>query len=258
MEQIPKFGFGTYCVKGPQIREVLEHVLNSGYAMIDTASLYRNEKMIGEMLEELKVDRTKIWITTKVQYFAIKDKETTKCVMKSMQDLKVKYLDLVLLHAPDTDENNLIAYKELLVLQKKGLIKYIGVSNYKENHLKHIMDETKTVPYTNQIEVTPFCTRTSLVKYCRDNNIIITAHTPLVKAKKFDNEILQKIAKKYSVSAAQVLIKWSMQKNYIVIPRSVNKEHITENISHDFVISDTDMDILDKLNENFVTHEKYL
>jgi diketogulonate reductase-like aldo/keto reductase len=143
-------------------------------------------------------------------------------------------------------------------LYKNNYIRNIGVSNYRENELEFFNKNIVIKPFTNQIEVNPFCTRVKLIDYCRKNNIPITAHSPLAKGEKFNDNVLINIANKYNVSPAQLMIRWSLQNNLIVIPRSQSKTHIKENIVHNFIIKDEDMILLNNLNCNYATHPKYL
>ena len=133
-----------------------------------------------------------------------------------------------------------------------------GVSNYKEEHLEYLLSNCEIKPYINQLEVTPFCTRNTFIKYCQKNDIMISAHSVLTKGKMLNNDMLKMIAEKYRKSPAQILIKWSIQKNYIPLLKSENEKHIEDDFDTNFLISDEDMNNLDMLNENFVTHPKYL
>lgn len=260
IDEIPQIGEGTYRVSKSDIASVLKHSIAEGYKHIDCAFLYNNQKVIGNFLnsEDYKDIRSKLWITSKVDLFSIADNKVENCISQIFTDLNTHYIDLLLLHAPSEHKNNLNAWMVLDQLKKQGKVRYIGVSNYKEEHLKSLIQESKIVPYTNQIEVTPFCTREKLVKYCVDHDILVSAHTPLTKGNKLSNEVLTEIAKKYEVTPAQVMIQWSKQKGYIVLPRSKDPSHIKENINIKFTISDEDMAKLDKLDENYVTHPKYL
>jgi diketogulonate reductase-like aldo/keto reductase len=260
MEAIPVLGFGTYQVTKTDITKILPIVLQHGYVHLDCAHLYKNQKNIGNVLsqEDFKNIRSKIWITSKIDLFSIADRKVETCMAQILSDLNTPYLDLVLLHAPSTPENNLAAWMVLEQFKKMGKIKNIGVSNYKESDLDALLQETKSIPYTNQLEVTPFITRDKLINYCNEKNILISAHSPLTKGYKLNNPHLVDIAKKYNSTPAQILIQWSKQKKYIVLPRSKQPEHIKENFNINFTISDSDIKSLDNLNENYATHSKYL
>lgn len=255
---IPQIGYGTYKVTSQEIKLNLPIALQQKYPMIDTAFLYRNQKAIGQVLKHEDYKNSNPWITTKIDLFSITDKKVEKCINKSLKDLDMKKVNLVLLHAPSNRDNNSNAWFILEQYKKNGYIGEIGVSNYKEEQLRNLITDIKSIPYTNQIEVTPFCTRDNLIKYCQDNKIIVTAHTPLTKGEKLGDDKLINIAKKHKVTPAQILIQWSKQKGYCVIPRSCKKEHIIENIKSINNLDNEDMNILDNLNCNFVTHTKYL
>ena len=280
MKAIPRIGFGTYRLNEDGIKSGLVCALSCGtaisetkelkseskidykkYVHIDTAFLYKNQKHIGSVIKKLKIPREDIWITSKVDKFSINGgkKDIDKCISKCLKDLGVHYIDLLLLHAPaNTMADDLAAWKILEDYHLRGIIKHIGVSNYKEEHLRNILANSTIKPYTNQIEVSPFFTREKLVKFCKDNGIIVTAHSSLTKTEKFGDPILVEIATKYSVTQAQILLKWGLQKDYVIIPRSKNPDHVIENTKLDFVISDEDIEKLDQLNINYATHPQYL
>lgn len=262
MLTIPSIGFGTYRLNKEDIDNALTHALTeSKYVHIDTAFLYKNQKYIGEVLKTTKINRSNIWITTKIDKFSINSgkKAVVKCLNKCLKDLNTIYLDLVLLHAPaNTYELDIEAWKVLEEYQKIGIVKHIGVSNYKEHHLINLMKNTTIKPYTNQIEVSPFCTRDSLVNFCKKNKIIVTAHSSLTKGEKLDNKLLLEIATEHKCTTAQLLLKWSLKNDFVIIPRSHRKDHVDENIELNFDISEENMAKLAELNEDYATHPQYL
>ncbi len=254
--EIPKIGLGTYRLKGKTVYESVLTALKIGYRHIDTANLYGNEKEIGDAILTSKVRREEIWITTKIK---VKDIEKGKdamlaSVLNSLSNLKTEYIDLVLLHGP-TD--NLKGWQYLAEIYLEiGKIRYIGVSNYDIPHLQELKN-CKVKPYVNQFEVNPYLDRNYLIDYCQRNNIIVVAHSSLVKGEKFSDEKLKALEKKYNIAASKLLLAWALSKNLIVIPRSSKEKHISEN----FFQIDFEISILKNLNtfdENYITHPQYV
>lgn len=271
-------GFGTYRLNGSTY-DMVSAALKNGYRHFDTATLYRNEKSVGKAINDYisdndcKIDREDLFVTTKIPKWGIEKNLIEQCFLESMDSLNIGYIDLLLLHCPiDVDIDNKgnrieSSWKKMEELYEKfgGKIRNIGVSNYKIEHLERVLRVCKIRPYVNQIEVTPFLTRTSLVEYCEMQKIQIVSHSTLTKGEKLDNEALKEISAKYGKTPAQILLKWARQKNFIVIPRTKNCDHLVENIAgftnvdiNISDISDLDMKALDGLNETYSTHPKYL
>lgn len=255
-------GFGTYKLeKGEQAINSVSCAMESGYNHLDTASLYGTEKSIAGAFQKTRVPREKIWITSKVHGSDIKKgvHKVEKSIQKSLKNLNTDYLDLILLHFPLSDtEANLNAWYTLENYHRQGYVRHIGLSNYREDNLNLILENGSVRPFTNQIEVTPFCQRLDLVKHCQENGIGITAHSSLVKGQKLDHPILVDMANKNRISPAQVLLQWSKQKGYTIIPRSQNQVHIVENFEEVSDLSEEEMELLDTLDENYATHPQYL
>ncbi|CAG8751667.1 20705_t:CDS:2 [Cetraspora pellucida] len=231
-------GQGHSTPKGKTAQDIVLWALESGYRHIDTATLYQNEEDIG--IDQLY-------------------ESTLKSVETSLSKFQTSYLDLVLVHSPKPGtQNRLECYKALQELVRQEKIKSIGVSNYRVNHLKELMDTNpEIIPTVNQIEVHPWHTRKEIVSYCIEHNIIIEAFSPLTRGKKFNDPTLIEITKKYNKSPAQILIRWGLQNNFIVLPKSMNKEHIVNNTNvYDFEIEQEDMETLGNLDESFITTGK--
>lgn len=260
---MPLFGLGVYqSERGVETQNAVYKALKAGYRQIDTAEIYKNEEDCGigiEMfLTETGLSRDKLFITSK--FFPMpngKNKNDVKdALKKSLKKLKLDYLDLYLIHAPTDFENRLKEHwKALEELKDEGLVVSIGVSNYGIHHIQEILDSNyKYLPVTNQVELNPYITRTELVNFCNSKSIIMTAYSPLTKAIKLDDVKLISIATKYNKTTAQILIRWCLQKNYIVIPKSVNDVRIIENANvFDFNISNDDILLLDNFDEYLVT-----
>ncbi len=257
---IPLFGLGVYqAPNGGETELAVYTALKNGYRHIDTAEIYRNEEDVGKgiqkFLAESDVKREDLWITTK--FFPGKGKGTTavqKAMSGSLQRLQLSYVDLYLIHAPNTRNKRVEQWHALQELKDAGLARSIGVSNYGVHHLEELLaaDGTKYPPAVNQIELNPYNTREGIVAFCKANHIVAEAYSPLTCAAKLQDPKLVTVAQSYKVSPAQLLIRWCLQKGYIVIPKSTKEHRIVENstVFH-FDISETDMALLDSFDENF-------
>ncbi|KAI6655190.1 Aldo/keto reductase family protein [Oopsacas minuta] len=252
--KIPTFGLGVYqSHPGDETYEAVLHAIKTGYLCIDTAALYKNEKDVGRAIRDSKVTRENIFITTKLWT----NKHGTKTIEgfhESLKQLDLKYIDLYLMHSP-RGGNLVETWQSMLNLKSQGLVRSIGVSNFGIHHLEELKRHFPNFPPSvNQIEISPYSTRKELVEYCKNNDILVQAYSPLTKGIKLNDSALVAIAKKYSKTTAQILIRWSLQRGYQVIPKSVKKIRIEENAQiFDFSITEDDMIELDSYNINLVT-----
>ena len=243
--QLPKIGFGTYRVTDIN---VIISAISNGYQHFDVAELYKNEDIVRSAID--KFPDKKIYITTKISKKAIFNNKIEESFYERLS--KFKYIDILLLHTPSINCKRDWDILVSLYIKNKDKIRYIGVSNYNVEHLEQIL-ASSIQPYCNQIEITPFYIRKELVKYCRDNNILIISHTSLTRAERLDNHVLIDMSKKYNISTAKLLLKWAIQNNYYVIPKANSNEHQLENIFSNckITINQGDMFKLDELNDNF-------
>jgi len=256
--EYPLISFGTYRLKEKEIPIALETAFKCGYRSIDTASLYLNEKYIGNYIKTNEIARSDLWITSKLHPKIVSESEDLiiKSILTTLENLQTDYLDLFLIHAPNSTHMEK-CWAILENFKRKGIFRNIGVSNFKCEHINQLL-KFKTEPiFTNQIELSPFLTRLPLVKFMKDNSIPISAHSSLAKGEKFDTLELITMSQKYSKTPAQIMLKYAIQHNYNVIPRSGNSAHIKENFDLDFLIESTDIDILEQLNCDYYTHPQY-
>ncbi|KAI8142890.1 aldo/keto reductase [Fennellomyces sp. T-0311] len=253
---IPCVGFGVYNTKpGRETEESVLWALEAGYRHIDTATVYRNEEGVGQALRKTNVPREEIFVTTKLWDTSQGYDTALKAFDESITKLGLDYVDLYLVHSPSPGTKlRLESWKALEHLKKSGKIKSIGVSNYGVHHLKELLEVCEIKPVVNQVEITPYLARTELEKFCKEQDILFEAYSPLTMGEKLKEPRLVEIAKKYNKSTAQILIRWSIQHGYIPLPKSVHKERIFSNAEvFDFSISDQDMQTLDSFDEYFVT-----
>ena len=253
--KIPNLGLGVYQSKpGPETYNAVLHAIKSGYRSIDTAALYKNEVDVGRAVRDSKVEREHIFVTTKLWSDGHgKDKAIT-AFHDSLKRLDLKYIDLYLIHSPGGGKL-LETWEAFVELKSQGLVRSIGVSNFGIHHLEEIKRHFPDFPPSvNQVEITPYLTRSELVEHCKNSGIVVQAYSPLTKQVKLNDPPLVIIAKKYSKSTAQVLIRWSLQRGYVVLPKSVNEGRIEANAQvYDFSITEKDMTELDTYNINLVT-----
>jgi diketogulonate reductase-like aldo/keto reductase len=243
-------GFGTYQIKDPII---IKEAIKNGYNFFDTAELYRNEKIIADILKNTKTEKD-LFVSTKLSYIAIEKNEIEKSFYGRLEMFQGLKINLLLLHKPSDDCKRDWTILNNLYQMHRDRIDHIGVSNYEIRHLEQIKDTGFPMPFVNQIELSPFHTRTELVDYCRSIGTIIVSHTTLTRNVKTDNPILASLANKYNTNNVTVLLKWAIQNGYITIPRTSIIEHLVENYNANkvcFDFSDSEMILLNNLNEEF-------
>lgn len=251
--QIPCMGFGTYKSKnGDEATSAVLEALRSGYRHIDTAALYENEESVGNAVRMSGISRENVFVTSKVWNTDRGYDNTMRAFEKSLETLGFEYLDLYLIHWPanslqysDPDSLNLDTWKALCSLYKQGLVKAVGVSNFKPHHLLPLMNEEIT-PMVNQIEFHPGFMQSETLDFCMENNILVEAWSPMGRGEIFSNPVIEDLSRKYSRTAAQLCIRWCIQHSVLPLPKSVTKERIRSNREvFDFCISDEDMKLLD-------------
>ncbi|WP_372364585.1 aldo/keto reductase [Candidatus Uabimicrobium sp. HlEnr_7] len=250
---IPYLGLGVYqSPPGEVTQNAIVHALQNGYRHIDTAKLYDNEKDVGIAVAKSSVPRDEIFITTKLWNDDHGYDSALEACKKSIDSLGT-YIDLYLIHFP-VENIRKESWRALEQLYKDGLCKSIGVSNYTVRHLKELLSVSGVVPAVNQVEFSPYLYQKELLDFCRENNIQLQAYSPLTRGQKLDDAKLMTIAEKYKKTTAQILIKWCLQHEIVVLPKSINHERIVQNSQiFDFSITSEDMDVLDNFNENFRT-----
>lgn len=251
---IPQIGIGTWQICDRKLLpELIESAYKCGYRMIDTAAAYGNETGIGIALAKLPNDRKewflcdKVWNTSR-GYDKVKD-----ACKRSMKKLKTDYLDLYLIHWPasmklyaDWGEINADTWRGMEALYKEGYVRAIGVCNFKIHHLKELEKTAEIMPMVNQIEFHPGMTSQDLVTYCQKTGICVEASSPLGNGQVLQNEILQSIAKSRRRSAAQVCLRYAIERGLVVIPKTVSGQRLLENINvFDFSLSEKEMTVID-------------
>lgn len=245
-------GLGVFQAEdGEQSAQAVQWALEAGYKHIDTAYIYGNEKGVGQGIAKSGVKREEIFVTTKAWNEHIRQGTVREYFLKSLENLGLDYVDLYLIHWPV--EGRIEAWKEMIQLYEEKKIRAIGVSNFQVHHLKELVEKTGFKPMVNQIESNPVFNNGELIAYCQSENIAVEAWSPLGGSETsiLDNETLLAIGEKYGKSPAQVIIRWNIQRNVIVLPKSVKQQRIIQNYNvYDFALSDEEMQAINDLNQN--------
>lgn len=255
--QMPMLGLGTFRVENDDTcKEAVKHAIESGYRSIDTAKVYGNEEQVGqgikEGLESTGLNREDIFVTSKLFFEDFGRKNVAQAYETSIQKLGLDYLDLYLVHWPGTNEAIMIdTWKGMEDLYKDNKVKNIGVSNFNPDHFEALLAQVSIKPVINQVEFHPYFTQEKLRKYLEAQNIYMESWSPFMNAQILNDETLNEIGKEVNKTAAQVIIKWNMQHNVVVIPKSVTSSRIEENIDvFDFELSADQMKRIDDLNKD--------
>ena len=253
---LPVFiGLGVYKTEpGKETFNAVLSALRGGYRHVDTAQFYQNEADVGRAVVESDIPRSQVFVTTKLWLSEWGYDKAVAAVKRSVDTMKLGYIDLMLLHAPGKPELRSETWRALEDCQKQGLLRDIGVSNFGEKHLEKLAETAKVTPAVNQLEIHPFLQRRELVKYCKDHNIIVEAYSPLAKAQKLSDPVIAAIAHRHAATPAQVLIAWSLAKGFVLLPKSVNPERQRSNLeAADLVLNEAEIGELDGLEEGLVT-----
>lgn len=253
--QMPILGFGTFKIEDLTIAEQSVHdAIVCGYRHIDCASVYGNEKAVGEGvktgLAATGLSREQLFIVSKVWNADQGYEQTLQAFAQTCSDLGVDYLDLYLIHWPAHDiELTKGTWKAMEELYRLGKVRAIGVCNFMKHHIQELLSFAEILPMVNQVELHPQFPEKYLRAFCEQHQIAITAWGPLMQGKIFESEILYKIAQKHQRSISQVALRWHIQQNIIAIPKSIHVERMQDNLKiFDFELDAEDMRAIDQLN----------
>ena len=247
--QMPLIGLGTFMLGGEVCKNAVATAIENGYQMIDTAEAYGNEKEVGEGIKQSGIDRRELFLVTKVNFKSYENAEQT--VLQSLANLQTDYIDLLLLHWPFA--NYYAAWRALEKLYIQGKIRAIGVSNFEPDQLLDLIAYNKVVPAIDQIETNLYCQRSAERSWLDKKQIAHMAYAPLGQGSRnemFKEPAVLSLSEKYGKTPAQILLRFLIQKNIVVIPRSTRPEHIKKNFNlFDFALTPDEMALLSALDK---------
>jgi len=243
-DELPQLGFGTWNIQGETLQEGVRTALDAGYTHIDTAEGYKNEAEIGEVLAEY--DRDDVFLTSKVLAKNLNYDSLLESCRDSLDRLGTDYLDLYLIHWPNPAISLRESLDAMATLHGEGLVRNVGVSNFSAYQLScahHVSDVPIAV---SQIEFHPWFQRPDLVEYCRETDTVVEAAAPLARTEVFEDDVVQELADRYDRHPAQIVLKWAIERDIVVLPKSSSPEHVRANFDlFDWSLTDDDLAALD-------------
>ena len=254
---IPELGFGTWQTPNGDVAvSAVKKALEVGYRHIDTAQGYKNEDSVGQAIKESGIPREEIFLTTKLWNENHSYDLVLSSFEESLKKLQTDYIDLFLIHWPNPvkfrdnwQSANAETWRAMVELYQAGKIKAIGVSNFLPHHFEELKKTATIFPMVNQIFLAPGELQKEVVSYCQEHNVLLEAYSPLGTGKIFDVPEMQELSDKYGKTIAQIAIRWSLQHDFLPLPKSVTPSRIEENLAvFDFELSDEDMQRIDQLD----------
>jgi 2,5-diketo-D-gluconate reductase A len=255
--QMPALGLGTAPMNDDETAEAVRTAIETGYRLIDTAENYGNEVGVGRGLRDSGIPREQVFITTKFNKEWHSVEGARQAWQNSCERLDVDYIDLLLIHWPNPQQDRYVeAWKGLAQLLESGSVRAIGTSNFKPTHLQRIIDETGVVPDVNQINLNPYATRSAVVAFDAEHQIVTEAWSPIKPAEMLSDPVITELAERHRRSPAQIVLRWHTQRGFVTVPKSSSAERIRDNISiFDFTLTAEELDAISGLDrgEEFVT-----
>ncbi len=253
---IPKIGLGTWFINDSSAPEAVRQAVSLGYRHIDTAEAYMNEAGVGEGIRTCGVPREEVFVNSKVVAEAKTYEEATRRIDESIAKMGIGYIDMMIIHSPQPwgewrrknryFKENREVWRAMEDAYNAGILKAIGVSNFLQDDLQNILDHCEIKPMVNQILTHISNTPLELIEFCQKNRILVEAYAPIAHGQVLKNKKIAAIAAKYNVTIPQLCIRYVLQLGCVALPKTANPVHMKDNADVDFVISDTDMDVLKK------------
>ena len=251
---IPVLGLGVFqSEKGTEAEDAVLWAIEAGYRHVDTATAYNNEESVGAALKSCGIPREELFVTTKV-WNEDQGYESTKSACRASLDrLQMDYVDLYLIHWPNDELTN-DTWRAMMELRDEGLCRSIGVCNFGVERLERLLHESDVPPVIDQVELSPFLSQKAVRSYCAQHKIVVEGYSPLTRGQRLDHPVLAEVGQRHGKTPAQVMIRWAVQQDIVIFPKSVHKERILENRDvFDFELTQKDIQVLEELNENLVT-----
>lgn len=257
-KKIPVLGLGTWFIDDDKVAAAVVSAVKIGYRHIDTAQAYGNEKGVGTGIKVCGIPREELFITSKVAAEAKNYDAAAKSIDETLEKMGLPYIDLMLIHSPQPwaewrndkryFEENIQVWKALEDAYTAGKVKAIGVSNFLIDDLENLIAHCEIKPMVNQLLIHIGNTPAELIAYCKEQDIVVEAYSPIAHGEALKNETIVAMAQKYGVSVPQLCIKYALNLGTVALPKTANVEHMQNNASLDFEISDEDMETLKTLN----------
>jgi len=239
---IPLLGLGTWDIRGDVCRRIVEQALRLGYRHVDTAQAYENEREVGEGIRNSGIPRDQLFVTTKVWYTNLAPADVLRSTRESLAKLKLDYVDLLLIHWPNSSVPLDQSIAALCKAKRDGMTKNVGVSNFTTALIDQAVQYSTEPLATNQIEMHPYLDQSKVIAACKANGMSVTAYSPIVRGKAGDDPVLTKIGKARKKSVAQICLRFLVQQGVIAIPRTSKVERLTENSEiFDFELTPAEM-----------------
>ena len=257
--KIPKLALGTWEIPDNEVAAPVKNALKMGYRHIDTAQAYHNEKGVGQGIKDSGISRDQIFVNSKVEAEIKNYQEAKKSIDETLIRMDLDYLDMMIIHNPQpweevnqSDdrhfEGNLETWRALTDAMKEGKLRAIGVSSFQPKDLQNLFDNSDVKPMVNQILCHIGATPKKLINFCQEHDIVVESFSPVAHGEALTNNTIKSMAEKYQVSVAQLCIRYDWQLNTVVLPKSINPEHMKQNAELNFEISDVDMKTLENIH----------
>lgn len=248
---VPEIGLGTYKLHERDCANAVRMALEIGYRHIDTAQMYKNEREIGESMKISNVPREDIFLSTKIWHTNLDPDDVLQTTEESLRNMQTPYVDLLMIHWPNDQYDLRATIEAMLVLRDQGKAMNIGVSNFPLSLLKKVNDEIRAPIFCNQVEFHPYIDQLDVLDYAIENEILLTAYSPIARGRVEEDETIRDIAEEHGKTPVQVTLRWLIeQENVVAIPKATSREHLEENIDvFDFQLSDEEFERIDMLEK---------
>lgn len=256
--KIPELGLGTWFIDDDKVDKAVVSAVKNGYRHVDTAQAYGNERGVGKGVKSCGIPRKEIFVTSKVAAEAKTYEDAAESIDETLEKMGLEYIDMMLIHSPQPwaewrddrryFEENINTWKAMEDAYKAGKIRAIGVSNFLIDDLENLLSSCEIKPMVNQLLIHIGNTPSELISYCKENDIVVEAYSPIAHGEALKNRTILDMAEKYNVTVPQICVKYVLNLGLVALPKTANEEHMRNNADMDFEIFDEDMKILQSLD----------